>query len=65
MCCWVVVLFFWLDCVVATKVVGQKIFRGMGKGSLVLVEMGLWECFFVCVGNLGCVISHCRIYGKD
>ena len=48
MCYWVVVLFVWLDCVVVTKVVGRKFFRDMGKGSLVLVEMGLWECF-LCV----------------
>ena len=45
MCCWVVVLFVLLDCVVAIKVVGRKFLRDMGKGSLVLVEMGLWECF--------------------
>ena len=42
-----------------------KIFRDMGKGSLVLVEMGLWECFFVCIGNLSSIISHCCIYGND
>ena len=39
------VLFVWLDCVVATKVVGRKFLRDMGKGSPVLVEMGLYECF--------------------
>ena len=44
-CYWVVVLVVWLDFVVATKVVGQKFLRDMGKGSLVFVEMGLWECF--------------------
>ena len=44
------VLFVWLDYVVATKVVGWKFLRDMGKGSPVLVEMGLWECFLcVCV----------------
>ena len=48
MCCWVVVLVVWLDCVVATGVVEQKFFRDMEKGSPVLIEMGLWECF-LCV----------------
>ena len=56
MCYWVVVLFVWLDCVVATKVVGRKFFKDMGKGSLVLVEMGLWECF-LCVRAILAVLS--------
>ena len=46
MCCWVVVLVVWLDCVFATKVVGWKFLRDTRKGSPMLVEMGLWECFF-------------------
>ena len=56
MCYWVVVLFVYLDCVVATKVVGQKFLRDMGKGSLVLVEIGLWECF-LCVWAILAVLS--------
>ena len=50
------VLFVWLDCVVATKVVGRKFLRDMGKGSPVLVEMGLYECF-LCVWAILAVLS--------
>ena len=50
------VLFVWLDCVVATKVVGRKFLRDMGKGSLVLVEIGLYECF-ICVWAILAVLS--------
>ena len=56
MCCWVMVLFVWLDCMVATKVVGRKFFRDMEKGSPVLVEIGLWECF-LCVWAILAVLS--------
>ena len=56
MCCWVVVLFVWLDCVVTTKGVGWKFLRDMGKGSSVLVEMGLLECF-LCVWEILAVLS--------
>ena len=31
-------------------------FKAMGKGSLVLVEMGLWECF-LCVWAILAVLS--------
>ena len=55
MCCWVVVLFVWLDCVVATKVMGWKFLRDTGKGSPVLVKMGLWECF-MCVWSILAVL---------
>ena len=30
---------------VSIKVVGHKFLRDMGKGSPVLIEMGLWKCF--------------------
>ena len=50
------VLFVWLDYVVAKKVVGQKFLRDVGKGSPVLVEMGLWECF-LCVWAILAVFS--------
>ena len=41
---------------VATKVVGQKFLRDIGKGSLVLVEIGLWE-YFLCVWAILVVLS--------
>ena len=50
------VLVVWLDCVVATKVVGRKFLRDMGKGSPVLFEMGLWDCF-LCVWAILAVLS--------
>ena len=55
MCCWVMVLVVWLDCVVATKVVERKFLRDIGKGSPVLVEMGWWECF-LCVWEILAVL---------
>ena len=56
MCCWAMVLVVWLDCVVATEIVGRKFLRDMGKGSPVLDEMGLWECF-LCVWAILVVLS--------
>ena len=50
------VLFVWLDFVVTTKVVGHKFFKDMGKGSPILVEMGLWKCF-LCVWAILVVLS--------
>ena len=41
---------------VATKVVGQKFLRDIGKGSLVLVKIGLWE-YFLCVWAILVVLS--------
>ena len=35
---------------------GGNIFRDMGKESLVLVEMGLWECF-LCVWEILTMLS--------
>ena len=49
-------LVVWLDYVVATEVVGGKFLRDMGKGSPVLVEMGLWECF-LCVWAILAILS--------
>ena len=49
-------LFVLLVSLVATKFVGRKFFRDMGKGSPVLVEMGLWECF-LCLWAILAVLS--------
>ena len=55
-CCWVVVLFVGLDCVVATKVVGWIFLKDMEKRSPMLIEMGLWDCF-MCVWEILAVLS--------
>ena len=45
----------------ATKVMGQNFLRDRGKGSPVLVEMGLWECF-LCVWAILAVLSLIIVY---
>ena len=37
-------------------------FEGYGEGKSSACRNGLVGVFFVCVGNLGSFISHCRIY---
>ena len=44
---------------------GAEIFEGYGEGKSSACRNGLVRVFFVCVGNLGSIISHCHIYGKD
>ena len=65
MCCWVVVLVVWLDCVVSTKVVGRNFFKRYEEGKSSACRSGLVGVLFVSIGNLGRIISHYCIYGKD
>ena len=44
---------------------GAEIFEGYGEGKSSAYRNGLVGVFFVCMGNLGSIISHCCIYGKD
>ena len=44
---------------------GAEIFEGYGEGKSSACRNGIMGVFSVCVGNLGSVISHCRIYGKE
>ena len=42
-----------------------KNFEGYGEGKSSSFRNWFVGVFYVCVGNLSCVISCCHIYGKD
>ena len=61
---WVVALCSWLVRASAMNGMGRKVLNDLERVSPIMLQMGLWEFFYVCVGRSCNILYLGHIYGE-